>query len=273
MTHEKILQQDTIERYVRGRLSPDERQEFQEHFFTCDECFEQVQATERFVAGLRDSAATGVLAQAPERVGRAQYAGWFTWFRPAFILAAAASIFLAFGAAWLLFRSMPEMRAELARERRLREETDRANRANIEDAESRLETERQERARLEAELKRRAPANSNTTIAEVQPNIPLAMLQASRAAEATALTVPVSAGRLVLWIEIEESNPSRRFRLEVLNSHGQSVQTVDGLTKNEYGALAVSLPASIFQPGIYTVRLNGATGNLVSEYRLQIQRR
>src|SRR6266571_422975 len=65
MTHQEIEHQDIIERYVRNDLSAADRGAFQEHFFACDECFEQVQLTERFIAGVNHAAATGVLQNAP----------------------------------------------------------------------------------------------------------------------------------------------------------------------------------------------------------------
>ena len=65
MTHQEIEHQDIIERYVRNDLSATDRGAFQEHFFACDECFEQVQTTERFIAGVNHAAATGVLQNAP----------------------------------------------------------------------------------------------------------------------------------------------------------------------------------------------------------------
>jgi hypothetical protein len=47
---------------VRHKLPPDERRAFQEHYFACEECFEQVQITARLVAGVRRASRKGVLA-------------------------------------------------------------------------------------------------------------------------------------------------------------------------------------------------------------------
>ena len=60
--HKQIEDNDVIELYVLNKLSADERRAFQEHFFECDQCFEQAQIAARFTAGVRDASRTGVLA-------------------------------------------------------------------------------------------------------------------------------------------------------------------------------------------------------------------
>jgi hypothetical protein len=48
MTHDEVEQREIVELYVRKRLSPEDRGAFQEHFFACDSCFDQIQTMERF---------------------------------------------------------------------------------------------------------------------------------------------------------------------------------------------------------------------------------
>ncbi len=72
------------ERYLLAELEPDERDEFEEHFFECQECALDVSAGAQFVAGSKV-----VLAESPEPVPiRAtprpvlvRY-GWLSWLRP-----------------------------------------------------------------------------------------------------------------------------------------------------------------------------------------------
>ena len=77
MTHEEIHTKEIAEAYVRGRLSDEERTAFEAHYFGCDECFEQVQALEKFVAGMKDAAESGVLPEVRHAAGA-------NWLRPAF---------------------------------------------------------------------------------------------------------------------------------------------------------------------------------------------
>jgi len=70
MLHTQIINEEVIERYVRNRLTPEERLAFEEHFFACDECFAKVQETERFVAGVCDAVEQCILAK-PRPIGNA----------------------------------------------------------------------------------------------------------------------------------------------------------------------------------------------------------
>src|SRR5712671_6382706 len=60
--HKEIKDKDVIELYVLNKLSAEERRAFQEHFFECDQCFDQAQIAARFIAGVRDASRSGVLA-------------------------------------------------------------------------------------------------------------------------------------------------------------------------------------------------------------------
>ena len=53
MLHSQIENEEIIERYVRSQLTPEARRAFEEHFMGCDKCFEKLQTTERFIAGIR----------------------------------------------------------------------------------------------------------------------------------------------------------------------------------------------------------------------------
>ena len=61
MMHQQIEDEEIIERYVRNQLGAEERKAFEEHYFTCEECFGKLEATERFIAGVRDAGRRGYL--------------------------------------------------------------------------------------------------------------------------------------------------------------------------------------------------------------------
>src|SRR5262245_38994794 len=128
MLHSKIENEEIVDRYVRNQLEPADRQAFEEHFFACEECFEMLQTTERFVAGMRDAANRGLLNEPSASIAGApgRRLGW--------ALAAMTCATLVFAAitAWMYFVQTPNLRgdldrttAELQTERRLREELDR----------------------------------------------------------------------------------------------------------------------------------------------------
>ena len=279
MTHSEIEQQETIERYVRDQLATAERRAFQEHFFICDRCFEQVQMTERFVAGVRYAAATGWMEG--ERTARSRTGGvtfGSGWWWPPIAAMAAASLALAVVVGWLTLYRMPQLRAELAQERQAHAQSERENRRHLDQTLEELQGARQQRAELENQLAPLKPDNQPAPAAGSEPNIPLVMLEATRddAAAANEIVVPARARRLVLWTELAPDSSFSSFRLQVLTTENRVEQTVGGLKKNAYGAVAVSLPASSFPAGKYLVKLYGLDrrqATLVEEYKLRIRRK
>ena len=53
MDHNEALQLQAVEKYVLGQLPPSLRDEFEEHFFDCQECALDVTATAAFVDNAR----------------------------------------------------------------------------------------------------------------------------------------------------------------------------------------------------------------------------
>jgi putative zinc finger protein len=278
MTHNDMHQNEVIERYVRGQLQPDERQAFEEHFFICDECFQQVQVNERFIAGVHYAARANTLAPG---VGQSSItkpdSPWLTWLKPVLLITTTASLILALAVGWLLFYRMPAMRNELASERQSREETEHRNRQSLDDTQQDLDNERRERARLENELRQRPGGNSNnqpTLLAEAQPNVPLVMLEATRDGGSNELALPAGAKNVVLWLEVEPGARFDSFRLQIYSADNRLILTIDGLKKNAYGALAASVPASVFQSDKHLVKLFGMNQQqLLGEYKLQVRKR
>ena len=278
MTHDEIEQREMVESYVRKRLSPEDRAAFQEHFFACDSCFDQIETMERFIASVQHAAETGILVARPEdsRVSTREDARWpgLAWIKPLFAVTAAIAVVLLFWAGWLSLYRLPHLRAEMASERTAREEIDKQREQEMNRALEQLESEKAERARIEGELNKRQQVVASL----VQPNVPLVMLEGTRDSQATnVLDLPGSStGNFVLWLEAEQEGRFRNFRLQIYTADKKLVQTVTGLRRNAYGAVAVSLPSGAFQTGKYLVGLYGVgarDSELVGEYTVQIRRR
>jgi hypothetical protein len=247
MTHPQIEDEDIIERYARNQLPPDARQAFEEHFFACEECFEKVQATERFIAGIRDAASAGRLGSSVAGVREATT--WAAWMLPALAASACAAVLFASISAWMFFVQMPRARQQAAR---------------VSAAE---QAEREAESALQAQLARDA---------QPEANLPLAMLQATRDAQAlpNEISLPLGAQRLVLWVEVSSARYAD-FSLQVRGEDRRLVETIGHLRRNSYGALAASVPAQKLQPGEYRITLEGQEpppGALLGEYRLRIRR-
>ena len=149
MTHQEIEQQDLIERYVRKQLSAGESAAIEEHFFACDKCFDDVQATERFVTGIRQAAAA-------EKLGGRSVQGFeipssgFGWLKPAFAAAAFAILALLMGLGWLAFYQMPRLRDQLAQAQHEKQQLEKERQQTLDRLQRELESEKHARARLEA---------------------------------------------------------------------------------------------------------------------------
>jgi hypothetical protein len=247
MMHREIDEQEIIERYVRNQLTVEERRDFEEHFFGCEECFEKLRTTERFIAGMRDAGSRGLLER--NSADAVPVRTWAFWVFPALAASSCAVVALAIVASWTLLVQMPRLRQQLSQ------------------SSADLSAQRQAIATLQTQL---------ASGIEVESNVPLVMLQATRDAEdpANDAVLPLEARHLTLWIDLP-STTSGSFFIEISTTDGRHTQTVQNLKRNTYGALVVSLPAEILQSGVYTVKLSRQEPSpvtLIAEYRLRIRR-
>ena len=247
MMHAQIEEREIIERYVRNQLTEQERSSFEEHFFGCEACFEKLQVSERFFVGIRDAARRGTLPDAA--LAQASASRLASWWIPAFAASVAGTLLLAALSGWMYFSQMPKMRDQLAR------------------SAAELRAQQDARAALEQQLKQSLQAENN---------VPLVMLEATRDVQSKPFeaTLPTDAPRLILWVE-PGSAKYRNFRLEILASDGSTIETLENVERNSYGALAVSLPSNRLQPGEFRIRLSGANpppASFLAEYRLRLRR-
>jgi len=281
MTHDQIRDSEVIERYVLHKLPPAERLAFQEHFFECDECFEQTNVAARFIAGVRDASRSGVLAA---NYVPSNEAGALTsrlrMLRPLLAFSFAASLLFAVALAWLWFSRVPELRREIASERGARQESEKEaqrtlenSRQQLEEKQRQLEIERAEGARLKAQLDQignRPPDKDLIALA----NIPSVTLESSRDSGTTEnqLNIPARTKKVLLSIPVELGRfPT--FMVQILTKSQRPVDTVMAAKPNRRGSLAVSVPAGRLESGAYLVKLYGRKGaqqELLAEYDLRV---
>jgi Putative zinc-finger len=112
MNHEQAVRQSATERYLMGELSPESRDEFEEHFFECSECAHDVRAGSLFIEQSKR-----VLAEKPEpvavpqRVPASASAGFLAWLRPAWAVPVFAMLLGVLGYQNLV--TYPQLRASL----------------------------------------------------------------------------------------------------------------------------------------------------------------
>jgi anti-sigma factor RsiW len=89
MEHERALEIQAVERYLIDDLSEAERNEFEEHFFSCEKCADEVRLGARFHAAAREVLRDPQRFSKPE-TERRSFFGWLKWFSQATAAAARA---------------------------------------------------------------------------------------------------------------------------------------------------------------------------------------
>ncbi len=252
MTHNEIEQRDIIDEYVRNRLQQDVRQLFEEHYFGCDQCFQKVQMAQNFAEGVSHAARTGLLPQVTERP-----TGWFfgNWLQPAFAFSAVAAALLAVATGWYALVEIPRLKME------------------SQAASSKLKAAEEKAIAYQEQLSEKQLALTRPP--EAMLNLPLVMLEASRAGTASQIVIPANASHAAIWIELPPGAGFASYSLAIGTTGGTTIENLNGLKKNAYGALAVAIPAAKLVPGTYKAVLSGDSGSqhpLVGEYRMVVKR-
>jgi hypothetical protein len=87
MEHTQAVETKAVERYLLGELAPSSREEFEEHFFDCQECSEDLRIGTLFLDTTKEALATD------PGLGRSRSARWrFQWFQPQYALAACMAL-------------------------------------------------------------------------------------------------------------------------------------------------------------------------------------
>jgi hypothetical protein len=114
MDHEAAIRQKMTERYLLDELDPELRDQFEDHYFECQECALDVKAGALFVDNSKAAFTEDkVLANRASRSRPWASAGWLAWLRPAFTVPAMAMLLAVIGYQSLVL--FPQMRQALAR--------------------------------------------------------------------------------------------------------------------------------------------------------------
>jgi len=95
MDHEEAVRLMATEKYLLGDLALEKKEEFEEHFFGCPDCANDVRAGAAFVEHSKSVLSAGVPQAAP--AGQTQQKGWLAWLRPAFAVPVMAVLLLVVG--------------------------------------------------------------------------------------------------------------------------------------------------------------------------------
>jgi hypothetical protein len=117
MEHERAVQNLAVECYLLGEMTSGEREAFEEHYFECAICAEDVRSASQFLADMKGILAANpsqAAARAPGREAREQGRSgrsWLAWLQPQ--LAAAAIVILAAVAGFETILTIPSLRRQV----------------------------------------------------------------------------------------------------------------------------------------------------------------
>ncbi|MFY9821192.1 MAG: hypothetical protein WAM82_07410 [Thermoanaerobaculia bacterium] len=263
MDHPTIDAGNVAERYVTGRLQPEEAASFEEHYLDCPACIARVEAAERLQRGLRRLAEeAAVRAPGPLRSTR--------WSRsPRLALAAAALLAVALLPAWIEQREIQRLRSGLAQAKVEKGSADRLTAVQAE--------LRQTQANLAAEAaKRETLAREVSASRQPQANLPVVALTPVRGGSAggpvRTLTLPKEPGWVALWAEPGDTEYPA-YRATLTNDRGAVVFQASRLALNDLGALLITVHSTSLAPGAYRLEVEGLprTGAPVSVERFPLR--
>lgn len=100
MDHNEAVRLQAAEKYLLGELPMEQHAAFEEHYFDCPVCAEEMKAAVAFMESARQTAREEVLQTIDEKrlvPVPAKTGGWLAWLRPAFVVPAFAALLLVIG--------------------------------------------------------------------------------------------------------------------------------------------------------------------------------
>jgi hypothetical protein len=100
MDHNEAVRLQAAEKYLLGELPKEQHAAFEEHYFDCLACAEEMKAAIAFMEGARQVAREEVPQVIDDKKlvpGARETGGWFSWLRPAFAVPVFAALLLFIG--------------------------------------------------------------------------------------------------------------------------------------------------------------------------------
>ena len=248
MDHTYIDDHQIPERYLMGRLDPEEREAFEEHTMVCAECLERLELAAGLRSGLQQTAAAAVV-----RTGLLAALARLTRSR-GMALAFTLLLLVALLPSGLLLRQVREQQRLLAVPRPdPRQEAElQSTRQALADQRLQTERERGEKDRLQGALR-------------PQANTPILTLAPERSASgprppAQRLELPRGPGWIVLALDLEAAEYPR-YQVRLLGPGGALLWQGDGFEPDPQGTLTLSLPTTLLPPGDLSVEVDGLPAN------------
>jgi putative zinc finger protein len=281
--HHYIEEAGITDRYLLGKLTPEEQDRFEEHFVDCPECLDRLETTRNFRCALK----TAVAEDAARSRAHVQ-AGLLAWLvsRSHWQLAALLLAMILLPAVLATTFFVPKIR-------RAQEELEQAKKASS-DWHDRFEEQQQAASRLEKELQEanayltkqrrqletRQEGESQTPLGgereatgssppQVPP--PVFALSIVRSADPglsepeNRISIPRSARSFVLSLELENGSGVQSYRATITTADQRVIWTRSNLKPHTKDTLRINLNSNLVGAGDYQLTLEGLTreGNYV----------
>jgi anti-sigma factor RsiW len=92
MDHLDAKRLQAAEKYVLGELTPELRDEYEEHYFDCTDCMEDVKAASAFVDASKEIFREEAVPGNRQPESASGFSGWFAWLRPAIAVPVMAAL-------------------------------------------------------------------------------------------------------------------------------------------------------------------------------------
>ena len=97
MDHNEAVRLQAAEKYLLGELPKEQHAAYEEHYFDCSACAEEIKATVAFMESARQAIREKALEPVGARAPAPSVPGFFSWLRPAFAVPVLAALLLFIG--------------------------------------------------------------------------------------------------------------------------------------------------------------------------------
>lgn len=265
MNHRDIEEHQVVDRYLMGRLAPEEAEVFEQHFLGCPECLERLELAEKLQLGFKAAAVQAAVARAT--VARASVLATLARVlrspQGAGLLAALLVVAIA-PIGWLTSR-LEQRDDRLAQlEARFNEKQEEVLAADRERTAALAEQQK-----LETQLAQALAPQVNPLFVSLGTERGYSVQEPNAQGPSTELHLPAKPCLIVLSLDVDGlGRPSYTARL--LGPEDELRWTSDPLVPDDQ-TLNVAFHSSSLGPGDYTVRVHGgsADGPILASYRFR----
>jgi hypothetical protein len=275
MDHEQIDRLDLIDQYLMGKLPAEVSSGFEEHFADCPQCIARLQTTKSFLRDLRLVAAEQAAQIEPyplrrsfRHIMQSLLPKPLAWAVVCLLIAAAAGMVYVIDYTRRLQDEVAQAKS-LSEQWQRRYEDERQSAMAADRSRQEAEAQRAEQLRgLEAKLNEAEAQRAKTTagpgpLLPAEGNLAIFILTSVRSSELSPaqsvnrIPLPRSATVFAFSIPLEGETRYEAYHIRIHDDRHRLIRRSGNLTPGRPDALSIWLKSSLFQPGFYTLIVEG----------------